>query len=146
MKAARLFLATLVLAIPQAAIACQCCGEDDTSFEDEIAPDSYYAGDFRFKLRRTPQYRIRDITFFTKPDADPSEMNNTYHEVQLDGVLTLPTLLAKKLGRDSIDATILLQGVDGSCFGAGVLQRWLFRAEDDRDIWLGSGELIQPAP
>jgi hypothetical protein len=186
MKATRLFLATLVLAIPQAAIACACCGEDDTSFADEVTPASYYdgvlqslrfgpgsihdggfedlwtvsaisrsgdeyvlhsdAGEFRFKLQGTPQYRRADITFITKPNADPSEMNDIYHEVQLDGVLALPTLLAERFGRDSIEATILLQGVESACFDARALQRWLFRAEFDREFWRGSGKLIQPAP
>jgi hypothetical protein len=185
MKAPRLFLATLFLAIPQTAIACARCGEGDELRADKVTPSSYYdgvlqslrfgpgsirdngfddlwevsaisrsgdeyvlhseAGEFRFKLQGTPQYRQVDITFITKPNADPSEMYDIYYEVQLDGVLALPALLAESFGRDSIEATILLQGVENACFDARALQRWLFRAEFDREIWRGSGKLIQPA-
>ena len=186
MKATQSFLATLIFAIPQAAIACACCGEGDESRADEVAPSSYYdgvlqslrfgpgsirdngfedlwevsaisrsgdeyvlhsdVGEFRFKLQGTPQYRKADITFITKPNSDPSGIYDYYHEVQLDGVLALPALLAESFGRDSIEATILLQGVENACFEARALQRWLFRAEFDREMWQGSGKLIQPAP
>ena len=179
------FLTTLVLSIPKGAIACTCCGEDDTSFAAEVTPASYYAeviqslrfgpgyiadngaedlwtvsaisrsadeyvlhsdaGEFRFTIRGMPQYRLRDITFIAKPNAEPSEMNVVYHEVQFDGVLALPTLLAERFGRDSIDGTIVLQGIDSACFSVEVLQRWLFRAEFDREVWQGTGKLILPA-
>lgn len=168
----------------RAAIACACCGEDDESYENEVAPDSYEDGilssirfgtgtirdggdDFywnvsgitrssdgfdiqtdvgalRFVMSASPERRDADITFITKPHEDPPRMNDVYHELQIDGVLTLSAEAAKQFGQPTVKATLLLQGTGNACLEIDSYQRWLFRAITDRPILWGVGKLVPP--
>ena len=85
-------------------------------------------GDLQFKPKRPFQSRATDISFITHPAPDDIPMGNVYHEMQLDGLLTLSSEAAKQSGRTSVEATLLLQGRESACLEARDFQRWLLRA------------------
>src|SRR5687767_15792386 len=58
-------------------------------------------GDLQFKPKRPFQSRATDISFITHPAPDDIPMGNVYHEMQLDGLLTLSSEAAKQSGRTS---------------------------------------------
>jgi hypothetical protein len=102
-------------------------------------------GDLLFKVRGMPEQRSADITFITKPAGNLNHMNDVYHEIQLDGLLTLSPEAAKQFGQPSVIATLLLQGRGSACLEVGSYQRWLFRARSKRELLHGVGTLIDAA-
>jgi hypothetical protein len=103
-------------------------------------------GDLQFKPKRPFQSRATDISFITHPDPDDIPMNNVYHEMQLDGLLTLSSEAAKQSGRASVEATLLLQGRESACLEARNFQRWLLRAGYMPIFLWGVGTLTTRAP
>lgn len=98
-------------------------------------------GDLQFKPNWPFQQRATDISFIIHPAPDEIPMGNVYHEMQLDGLLTLSPEAAKQSGRTSVEATLLLQGRESACLKARNFQRWLLRAGSMPILLWGVGTL-----
>jgi hypothetical protein len=98
-------------------------------------------GELQFQPKRPFQVRSTDISFITHPAPDDIPMNNVYHEMQLDGLLTLSPEAVSQVGLKSIATTLILQGRESACLDVHSFQRWMLRAESTQLLLWGVGTL-----
>ena len=78
-----------------------------------------------------------------KPAGNTNYVNDVYHEIKLDGLLTLTAEAAQHFGQPTAAATLLFQGNGNACLEVNSFQRWLLIARFPRNILHGVGKLVE---